>query len=582
MKNKIVSFFDALFIRHRSLKGIERIEENVRRMKPSEKMVFFILSATFVVTSIVMLIRVSNQFLVQIPTFGGSFIEGSVGNPRFINPVIAISDTDKDLSMLIYSGLLKPDIESGFIPDLAESLNVSEDGLVYDVVLKRGLTFHDGRPLTADDVILTIEKTLDPVIKSPKRTSWEGVAVEKISDHRLRFTLKKPYAHFNEVLTMGILPKHIWQSVTSEEFPFSQFNIDPVGSGPYKVVKISRNSGGIPTSITLEAWRGYALGRPKIKTIVFKFFQNDVGLAKAISDKSVENSVAMSRRFIDTAKMPKMESKEVSLPRVFGVFFNQNLTPVFLNPEVRVALDLSAPRQRIVSEVLGGFGKSINGPMPEDLIEWSDFEADLERAKSLLASAGWKTNERGILEKKTKKDTSTLSFSIATSDTDELKKTAEILKSAWEGLGASVEVKVFEAGDLNQNIIRPRKYDALLFGEIVSKESDLYSFWHSSQRNDPGLNISLYANITADKLLEEMQKGLTEEELQKKKSLFKAEIKKDRPAVFLFTPDFSYVFSPKIKNISLKNISSQNERFVSIKDWYIETDRVWKIFAKNY
>jgi peptide/nickel transport system substrate-binding protein len=449
-------------------------------------------------------------------------------------------------------------------------------------VLKNNLVFHDGKPLSADDVIFTIEKTLDSVIKSPKRTVWEGVQVGKISEREIRFTLRKPYSQFKESLTLGILPKHIWGSVSSEEFPFSQFNIDPIGSGPYKVSKISRNSGGIPTSITLEAWRGYALGRPKIKTITFKFFQNDLELAKALNSKSVENSVAMSRKFFDSAKAPAFVATPVSLPRVFGVFFNQNLAPVFLNPEVREALDLAAPRQKIVDEVLGGFGKGIRGPTPKDAFEWSDFETDLEKARDILLKAGWKPNELGVLEKKTKKDTTVLAFSVATSDTGELKRTAEILKESWNKLGASVEVKVFESGDLNQNVIRPRKYDALLFGEIVSKESDLYPFWHSSQRNDPGLNISLYANITADKLLEDMQKGLSQEDLSEKLALFKAEISKDRPAVFLFTPDFSYIFSPSIKNITLKDISSQNERFLSVKDWYIETDRVWKIFAKNY
>ena len=123
-------------------------------------------------------------------------------------------------------------------------------------------------------------------------------------------------------------------------------------------------------------------------------------------------------------------------------------------------------------------------------------------------------------------------------------------------------MKVFEAGDLSQNVIKTRKYDALLFGEVVGEDSDLYPFWHSSQRNDPGLNISLYANITVDKALEDIQQETDPQKEAGEKQIVFDEINKDTPAIFLFSPDFIYAPAPQVKNISLKNISSQNERFL--------------------
>jgi len=581
-KNKIVSFFSALFVDFRHFSIITKIERVVVKMNISEKILFYFVSFLFVISGLILLFNLNNSFLVEIPSFGGAFTEGLIGSPRFINPILAISDTDKDLSSLIYSGLLKNGKNGNFEPDLASSYEV-KDGTVYNIIIKDNAYFHDGKAVTADDVIFTIGKILDPVVKSPKKSNWEGVLVEKISDKEIRFTLNKPYVPFLNALTIGILPKHIWENASSEEFPFSEFNINPIGSGPYKVEKIVRNSGGIPTAMALISWNKYALGGPKIKSISFKFFQNETALLKAYDNQEIDSAAGLSQ----TAATHIIDDKnlviQTTLPRVFGVFFNQNLAPVLLNKEVREALDIATPKKRIIDEAISGFGRIINGPTPSSIE--SDIEkinGNIEGAKSILLNAGWKENESGILEKKTKTGTAVLRFSITTSDTLELKKTAEILKESWSQIGADVEIKVFEAGDLSQNIIKSRKYDALLFGEVVGTDSDLFPFWHSSERNDPGLNISLYANITVDKMLEEIQKEVVNEGRKLKKETILTEIKKDIPAIFLFSPYSLYTPAPKVKNILSKDVAFQNERFLFVDKWFIETDKVWKIFAPKY
>ena len=581
-KNKIASFFYALFVADHHSSFIGKIEETVKRMKNSEKIFFYLVSLVSVVTGIMLLFQLNNSFLVEVPSFGGTFTEGLIGSPRFINPILAISDTDKDLSTLIYSGLLKASEKGGFDLDLADSYEIKDGGTVYDFVIKNNAYFHDGKKVTADDVVFTIKKVLDPVIKSPKKTNWEGVLVEKVSEKEIRFTLGKPYAPFLSALTLGILPKHIWENASSEEFPFSQFNIDPVGSGPYKVEKISRNSGGIPTTINLSAWKKYTLGQPKIKSIVLKFFQNETELAKAYDEETLESASGLSPVMTKKMNVNGNLVDGISLPRVFGVFLNQNTAPVFLNKEIREALDVAAPKKRIVDEVLYGFGVSLDGPTPNNTEEDAGRSVgNAEEAKASLLNLGWKENKDGILEKKTKAGTVLFSFSISTSDAPELKRTAEILQEAWRKIGADVSIKVFEAGDLSQNIIKERKYDALLFGEVVGAESDLYPFWHSKERNDPGLNVSLYANITVDKMLEEIQKETDEQNKTLKKEIVISEIKKDVPAVFLFSPNLLYIKSPKVKNITLKNISFQSERFLFVNKWFIETDKVWEFFNKN-
>lgn len=581
-KNKILTFLNALFVNSHHFNFIKKIEKVVEKMKLSEKIFLGLFCLIFTISGFILLLRLNDSFLVEIPSFGGSFTEGLIGSPRFINPILAVSDTDKDLASLIYSGLLKSKENGGFEPDLANSFIINEDGTVYDFILKDKIYFHDGSPVTADDVVFTIEKILDPVIKSPKKSSFEGILVEKVNSKEVKFTLKKSYVPFLNALTLGILPKHIWENVSSEEFPFSQFNINPIGSGPYKIAKISRNSGGIATGITLSAWDKYSLGRAKIKSIVFKFFQNETALIKAYDEKSINSAAGLGQVSAERLILNKNIVDETPLPRVFGVFLNQNIAPIFLNKEIREAMKTAAPKKRIVDEVLLGFGEVLNGPTPANVeLNSKTAEGDTASAKASLLKAGWKENKDGILEKKTKAGTTTFQFSISTSNAPELKKTAEILQEAWKKIGAAVTIKVFEAGDLSQNIIKLRKYDALLFGEVIGEDSDLYPFWHSSERNDPGLNISLYVNITADKILENLQKETDEQKKIQEKKDFLVEINKDTPAIFLFSPYFLYAPAPAVKNISLKNVSSQNERFLSINKWFIETDKVWKFFIKN-
>ncbi|MBN2094044.1 MAG: hypothetical protein JW740_01610 [Candidatus Zambryskibacteria bacterium] len=580
MKNKIISFLNSLFVNHYHYSFFKKLENLFVKMRYTEKIILSILVLIVAISGLNLFYCVNKAFLVEIPVFGGEFTEGLIGSPRFINPVLAISDTDKDLVSLIYSGLLKPSKNGDHELDLAESYKIGGGGTTYEFTLKNDIYFHDGKKITVDDIIFTIEKVMDPIIKSPKKTNWEGVLVEKIDDQNIKFTLEKPYIPFFQTLTLGVLPKHIWQDISAEEFPFSDYNIKPIGSGPYRVEKIVKNSGGIPTSITLNSWKKYSPERPKIKSIILEFFQNETELVEAFKKETVGSTVGFNPKTIRDLKISPELIKESSLPRVFGVFLNQNLSPVLLHQEIREALKISAPKQKILDEVLLGFGRILNGPTPINIEENTLKTAgDLEAAKTLLEKKGWKMNEESILEKETKEGKDVFSFSISTSDTPELKEVAQILKETWEKLGASITVKIFEASDLNQNVIRPRKYDALLFGEVVGEDSDLYPFWHSAERNDPGLNISLYANITVDKNLEDLQKEIEEQEKISKKEEIFAEIDNDIPAIFLFSPHMIYLKSPEVKNITMKNVSAPNERFIEINEWFIETDKVWKIFA---
>lgn len=576
-------YFKSLLKKEWSLPYSDKVSNVIKGFSLTEKTIFFVFSAIFIFSGLSLLYQVNKIFLVEVPDYGGSLTEGVIGSPRFINPLLDSSDIDKDLTSLVYSGLMRTNSKGELINDLAESYTVSDDSLTYTFTLRKDAVFHNGAPITADDVVFTIEKAQDSELKSPREANWAGVKVEKIDNKTISFILKQPYSAFMQNTTIGILPKSIWSKASIEEFPFSQFNTKPVGSGPYKIDYITYSSSGLPSEYHLISFNKYALGQPYITKIIIKSYQNEKDLVQAYKNGDIESLHSVSPKSLPALSVSSDEILLSPLPRIFGVFFNQNVAPVFVNREVRQALDIATDKQAIVDEVLGGYGQTINSPVPLDKIkESTTTNTDrIEKARNILTKAGWKQNASGIFEKKDKKETVLLSFSITTGNVPELKEAAYLLQKQWQELGAKVEVKVFEIGDLNQNIIKPRKYDSLLFGEVVSKDLDLYPFWHSSQRNSPGLNISLYTNIKADKLLENIRSSSDPTLKRGYLESLNKEISVDMPAVFTYSPYFIYIVPKKVQNVSIGQVTAPGERFADVSKWYIETNSVWKIFTNK-
>ena len=555
-------------------------------LPPRLKALFVVLFIFFVGSLGVLVWRLNQNFIVTVPTEGGSLTEGVIGPARFVNPLLAVSDADRDLTSLVYSGLVRVGPKGNFIPDLAKSYEVSEDKLTYTFHLKDNLRFHDGAPLTADDVRFTIEKAMDPAVKSAKRANWNGVSIEQPGPKTIQLTLKKPYPAFLENATLGVLPSHLWQNTSAESFPLHEQNLEAIGSGPYKLSKITKDSNGIPTAYELKAFSDFALGKPRLEKITIGFYKNEEELVEAYKNGQIDSLGSLSPALVKELEESGQRVVKSTLPRVFAVFFNQNHNSVFLDATVRKALNLAVPRQEIVENIFHGYAEPLEGIFTSTNDEPT--KTDLVAAKKMLTDAGWKLNDQGVMQKTTKasKDkpaaTQVLTFSLATSNIEELKQIAEKLKANWTALGAKVEIEIYESNDLNQNVIKPRKYDALLFGEVMGRDSNPYPFWHSSQRTDPGLNIAMYTNAKVDRLLEEARQTSGLEERNKKYFEAETEIKKDQPVAFIYSPYFLYLLPRNIMGVSLPTLTNPAERFVNIHKWYVRTDKVWKIFANLY
>lgn len=581
---------------------LERARKN---FSPAEELLAGVFAILLILGAAGLLYRVNEFFLSNIPASGGEFSEGIIGNPRFLNPLLALSNADRDLASLVYSGLLKATPTGELIADLASSYEISEDGRAYTFTIREEAEFHDGVPVLADDVLFTIQKAQDPALKSPKRANWEGVTAEKINERTVKLNLRQPYSPFLENATLGILPKHLWKDADADQFPFSPKNLDAVGSGPYKVNYIKRNDSGIPVVVELTAWSGYALGSPYIKRITFRFYPNEKELLAGYERGEIESMNSITP---ETAKDLETKGARVErspLPRVFAVFFNQNQSSTLADKSVREALQRATDKQALVDTVLHGYGVTIDGPVPPRLLDFplsdtgraggeplaaTTTKTRIAEANAILDRAKWMRNaETGIRERtkslpargaQTEKEAQKLSFSLVTSDVPELRESAELIRDMWSGIGAEVRVQIFESGDLNQNVIRPRKFDALLFGEIIGRDLDLFAFWHSSQRNDPGLNIAMYTNAKVDKLLDDGRKTT---DADKRVDTYQAAvqaIQADTPAVFLYSPDFIYVLPEKIKGFEKSRTATPSERFIDIHHWYINTEKVWNVFAK--
>ena len=574
-------------------------------LSKKKRTVFFGVVIVALVSLGIMLAKINAHFLVEIPEDGGSITEGIIGMPTFINPVLALSDADKDMTAIVYSGLMRKDTHGNFIPDLAESYTVSPDGTTYTFTLKKGVQFQDGTSLTADDVVFTINKIKDPLIKSPRKIGWDGITVEKKDESTVVFTLKQPYISFMDNTTIGILPAHLWSNLSPAEFGLSTLNSNAIGSGPYKIKSITKNADGTPAAYTLDRFSNFILGTPHIKTIIVVSYANENDLMRSLSSHAIDQASGISPDNTPAAINAGYTIHTTLLPRIFGLFFNNSTNPVLRDTAVIHAFDKALDRQEIITTVLDGYGTVIHNPVPQTLLPTTDARdfktAQIDQANAILDAAHWVMGPDGIRQKggtttitQTKKvgkklikqqvtvnngPITKLSFSITTGDTPELKEASLRIKEELEKIGAHVDVKIYGTGELNSRI-RSRNYEGLFFGQVVNHESDLFSFWHSSQKNDPGLNIAMYSNPRADALLQTAQKTLDGNTRQALYTEFIDQFNTDLPALLIYSPEYIYATSSHLTTLQQDAITTPSDRFTSLYTWYAATDYVWKIFTK--
>ncbi len=574
MNDEVRSGWREQLARVRNLPVFDRLSAYIRGLSAGDRVVFYTLASIVCVASLVSFFALEQSLLEKIPTYGGTLVEGTVGNPQFINPLLAISDADRDLSTLTYAGLMGLSGTGALVPVLAESYTISPDGKVYTFVLRKDAKFSDGTPVTANDVVFTVKKTQNPALKSPEYANWSGINVVAIDARTVQFTLSKAYAPFLGLTTLGILPSRLWQNISDSEFPFSALETNPVGAGAFKVASVSRDASGLIQSVSLIENPYYISGRPYLDGIYFNFYSNSEDLSRALASHAIESAYGV----------PTPGALTAPYARVFGVFFNPSENQVYARSEVRKALSLAIDRNYIVNSVLGGNATPILGPVPpgKEVVQAPVPQLNNPSASvAILEATGWVYDGSARAWKNAKSKQTLAAITLRTSNVPELKDVASAVKKDWEQLGISVDIELYEPGDLSQNVIRPRKYEALLYGMVIGRDQDLYAFWDSKEQNDPGLNIALYANKTVDSLLEEARS--TTDEKTRTKDLQKIEdmVAADYPAAFIYAPNFVYSLPSDLQGVSLPQIITPADRFATVASWYRFTDSVWPFFAQK-
>jgi len=509
---------------------------------------------------------------------GGSYTEGLVGTPQYINPILAsYNDVDRDLASLIFSGLLKTNDEGVLVPDLAKSYQISPDKKTYTFILKQNVVWHDNAPLTADDVIFTVTSIQDPEWQSQLKSALGNVQVEKISDFSVRFILKEPVAGFINSLTFGILPAHLWQSIPSSNAVLAELNKKPIGSGPFKFKSFTKDKNGNIRTMTLARNDSYHAQPAYINELNFKFYGDFDSASTALAENQIEGLGLLPKEYqAKVAKNKSLKYYSLSLPQYTAVFFNTKQTEALKSKEVRQALAYAIDRQQILQESIDQKGAITNSPILPGFIGYhpdvKKYTQNIDEAKKLLDKAGWKPGDNGML----KKGNETLQITLTTVDKAEYIKAAEIIKKNWEAIGVTTAVDVVSKERIRPDIIEPRAYQALLFSQII--KTDPFAFWHSAEAQSPGANLAVWANRDIDKILEEAR-VLDDLAAVKKKYLdFQNILAENVPAIFLYNPIQTYPVEEKIKGLTTRRISTPADRFNKITDWYINTKREfsWK------
>lgn len=610
-------------------------------LKKTEKITINIsLAALFLaITGLTILWFVKNNIIV--PASGGDYSEALIGQPKYINPLFtSANDVDADLASLIYSGLFQYNNQQKLLPDLASDYTISADGKIYDINLRKDVKWSDDEPFNADDVIYTFETIADPEVGSPLLAAFQSVQVEKTGDFSVRLTLKEPFAPFLSSLTVGILPQHIWGNIPPAAVRLAKTNLQPIGSGPWKFGKLTKDSSGNIQNYTLDRNESYYKDIPHLKTLTFKFYNDYTQAASALKSQDVLTLSFLPNDLANKIVGKNFQLYKFELPQYTAIFFNQDAAPVLKDSDIRLALNLAINKDEILTKALGSEGETINSPIlkgnigynpditfpafntdkanqlldkswkkiqPEDFFK-AQYDAILktrqneldELKKSAATSTGQATTTPEQLAEATQKiekevsdavrqemdsdqsfyrknkSNEILTITITTADTPEYQQVAQSIAQMWHAVGVKTKIQIVNSSQINKDILRDRNYQTLLYGEIAGSDPDPYPFWHSSQTSYPGLNLALFVDRSADKLLEDARATTTEKTRADLYQKFQQTLAKEIPAIFLYTPTYNFLAGKEIKGITFQQIFSPADRFNDLSNWYIKTKRQWK------
>ncbi len=517
------------------------------------------------------------QVKVPEPQEGGVYVEALVGKFQRLNPVLDFyNPADRDIDRLLFDRLIVFG-ERG-IPEgqLAESWGMTKDGTIYNFTLEEGARWHDGKPVTSADVVFTISMLRDGegVVPEDIRTFWQDIEVKDLSDTSLQFLLPEPFAPFLDYLSFGILPEHLFGSMSFDEMVNSAINLEPIGSGPYQFEGLISESGTIQ-SVVLRAFEDYYQEPALIEQIVFRYFETPTAAWQAYQDEAVQGISQVDAAILDQVLVePGLAMFTAREPQLSMILFNLNDQEVafFQEPDVRKALYYGINRQKIVNQVLNGQAILADGPIFPGT--WAYYDAGLnieynqEKAVQLLKNAGYVlSGEETTIRSK---DDLALRFNLLYPDTEQHRLQAEIIQANWEKLGASVEITAVPYPELITNHLEARDFQAILVDLNLSQtpDPDPYPFWDQVQATG-GQNYSQWDSDVASDYLEQAR---TTADLIERAALYRNFLdvfSEELPALSLYYPVYTFAVSEQVAGVQVGPLFESSDRFSSIRNWYL-------------
>lgn len=512
------------------------------------------------------------------PSEGGAYAEALIGSLQRLNPVLDFyNPVDQDVDRLLFSRLITFDDQGNPIADLADTWGISKDGTIYNFTIKESARWHDGKAVTGEDVVFTIElmRSDSPVIPSDLREFWNSVEVVAVSDTQLQFKLPEPFSPFLDYLSFGILPKHLLGEISFDDLVDDSFNLQPVGSGPYQFDRLIAEDGKI-TGVVLAANEAYYGSMPFIQQIVFRYYTDSAAALEAYRNGDVQGIAGLSQEVLPEAlQEPDLSIYTARLPKLTMVLFNlkKNEKAFLAEAAVREALYTGLNRQWIIDRLLNGQAIPADGPIfPESWAynpNLTRVEFDSTQAQDLLKEAGYIISSADL--KIREKDGVQLAFTLIYPDTPQHAQIAQAIQKDWESLQVRVDLEAVPYDVLLNERLANHDFDAALVDLDLSSspDPDPYPFWDQVQANG-GQNYTQWDNKMASDYLETARVTLDVSERARLYRNFQAIFEEELPALPLYYPVYTYAVDSQVQGIRMGPLYDTADRFANLTGWYLQ------------
>jgi peptide/nickel transport system substrate-binding protein len=517
-----------------------------------------------------------------VPIKGGIYTEALVGSLSRLNPLLDMSSpVDRDVDRLLYSGLIRFDGRGLPLGDLADSWGISSDGLIYNFSIRANAVWHDGQPVTSDDVIFTIEllRNANPTIPTDLQDFWQQIEIKRLDDKTVQFRLPEPFAPFMDYLTFGVLPEHLLGDLTFDDLVNAQFNIQPIGSGPYRFDHLIMEGDKI-NGLVLTAFDKYYATKPYIEQIAFRYYPNVQAALEAYQKGEVMGIGQVTTDILPgILKDSKLNLNLYTgrLPELTLIFLNMDSpqAPFLKEADIRRALLMGLNRQLIVDQLLSGQAIIADGPIFPGT--WAYYEGmehigyDPDAAIALLKKAGYTLPAEGG-DIRTKEGTP-LEFELLYPDDEVHANLAEAIQQDWARLGVSTILKAVLYDELVNDYLSPREYQAALVNLNLTRfaDPDPYPFWHQAQATG-GQNYSKWDDRQASEYLEQARVTTNIEERTRLYRNFQVRFGKELPALPLYYPVYTYAVSADVQGVRMGPLFDPSDRFDTITGWFMVTE----------